>query len=131
MTSDLDSAKYVSFTTYRKDGSPVSTPVWIVPFDGGYAFTTDSHSYKIKRLANDARATVTVCDMRGRVKDGAQAHHGAAVVLDSEATAQVAALVKSKYRIGWAMLGVMSAVKKLTGKGSTATAEAAIKVTIN
>ena len=131
MTADIDSAKYVSFTTYRKDGSPVSTPVWVVPFEGGYAFTTDSRSHKIKRLANDARATVTVCDMRGRVKDGATVHHGAAVLLDADATKRVAELVKAKYRLGWAMLGVMSTVKKLTGKGSTATAEAAIKITIN
>ena len=131
MSSEIDAAKYVSFTTYRKDGSPVATPVWVVPFEGGYAFTTDSNSHKVKRLSNDARATLTVCDMRGRVKEGATVHHGAAVLLDHDATARVAGLVKAKYRIGWAMLGVMSAVKKMTGKGSTATAEAAIKVTLN
>lgn len=131
MTAEIDAAKYVSFTTYRKDGSPVSTPVWVVPFEGGYAFTTDKNSHKVKRLSNDARATLTVCDMRGRIKDGAVVHHGAAIVLDEVATRRVAELVKGKYRIGWAMLGVMSAVKKLTGKGSTATAEAAIKVTLN
>lgn len=131
MPTDIDSAKYVSFTTYRRDGSPVSTPVWVVPFEGGYAFTTDASSHKVRRLANDARATLTVCDIRGRVKDGAVVHHGAAVVLDTDATSRVAALVRSKYRIGWAMLGIMSAVRKATGRGSNAVAEAAIKVTLN
>lgn len=131
MTNELDTAKYVSFTTYKRDGSPVSLPVWVVPFDGGYAFTTDSGSHKVKRIKNDARATLRVCDVRGRVRDGAPEHVGAAVVLDAQDVARVTALVKKKYRIGWALLGAMSAWKKLTGKGSTATAEAAIKVTIN
>ena len=27
-------AGYVSFTSYRKDGSAVATPVWIAPADG-------------------------------------------------------------------------------------------------
>ena len=131
MPTDLDTAKYVSITTFRKDGTPVSAPVWVVPFDGGYAFTTDTNSWKVKRVRNDARASLTVCDVRGRVKDGATVHQGAAVVLGPEDVARVAALVKKKYRIGWAMLGVMGAVKKLTGKGSTATAECAVKVTLN
>ena len=131
MSNDLDSAKYVSITTYRKDGTPVAAPVWVVTFDGGYAFTTDTYSWKVKRIRNDARATLTVCDMRGRVKEGATVHQGAAVILGPEDVARVAALVKKKYRIGWAMLGVMGTVKKLTGKGSTATAECAIKVTLN
>lgn len=29
---DLRDARYVSFTTYRRDGTPVATPVWIAPF---------------------------------------------------------------------------------------------------
>ena len=131
MSADLDSAKYVSFTTYRKNGSPVATPVWIVPFEGGYAFTTDPHSHKVRRVRNDARATLTICDMRGRVADGAEVHEGAAVVLGESDSEKVAALVKKKYRIGWAMLGVMAFGKKLLGKGSTATAECAIKVTLH
>ena len=131
MPADIDSAKYVSFTTYRKDGTAVATPVWVVPFDGGYAFTTDTHSHKVKRVRNDARATIAVCDMRGKVSPGAIVHQGAAVVLDGDDTEKVTALVKKKYRIGWAMLGVISAWKKVRGKGATATAECAIKVTLN
>lgn len=131
MSIDLDTAKYVAFTTYKKDNTPVSTPVWIVPFEGGYAFTTDPGSYKMRRIKNDARATLQVCNMKGKPADGAPVYSGAAVALDEAASLRVAALVKKKYKIGWAMLGVLSAWKKLTAKGTTATAEAAIKVVIN
>ena len=131
MPADIDAAKYVSFTSYKKDGTPVSAPVWVVPFDGGYAFTTDTNSWKVKRIRRDARASLQVCDIRGKVNDSAAVHHGAAIALEHDDVARVAALIKKKYRIGWAMLGAMATLKKLTGRGSTATAECAIKVTLH
>jgi PPOX class probable F420-dependent enzyme len=116
--------------TYKKDGSPVATPVWVVPFEGGYAFTTDPNAFKVKRLRNDARATLTVCNMRGAISADAVVHTGAAVVLNEADTKRVDALVRKKYSIGYRMLGVMSVLKKIAGKGSTA-GDAAIKVTLS
>jgi PPOX class probable F420-dependent enzyme len=130
LPADLDSAKYVSFVTYKKDGTPIAAPVWVVPFQGGYAFTTDPDSFKIKRLRNDARATLTVCDMRGKIKDGATVHIGAAVVLDEDDAKEVVRLINKKYVIGTKLLGVYSLLKKLKGSGSTA-GDAAIKVTLS
>ena len=128
MPADLDSAQYVSFTTYRKDGSAVSLPVWVVPFDGGYAFTTDPTSAKVRRIAHDARATLRVCDVRGRIADGATEHVGAAVLLGPEDTDSVAALVKRKYRFGWVLISAMALFERIRGKGQAA--EGAIKVTL-
>jgi PPOX class probable F420-dependent enzyme len=130
MPADLDTAKYVSFVTYKKDGTPVATPVWVVSFEGGYAFTTDPDAYKVKRLRNDARATLTVCDMRGKIAPNAIVYSGAALVLDEADTQRVDALVRKKYSIGYRMIGVMSVLKKIAGKGSTA-GDAAIKVTVS
>ena len=130
MAADLDSAKYVSFVTYKKDGTPVAAPVWVVPFQGGYAFTTDPESFKIKRLRNDARATLTVCNARGKIVEGAVVHIGAAVVLDEDDAEEVARLISKKYVIGTRLLGIYSFVKKLKGSGSTA-GDAAIKVTLS
>lgn len=130
MPADLDSARYVSFVTYKKDGSPVATPVWIVPFEGGYAFTTDPTAYKVKRVRNDARATLAVCNARGTLADGAVTHIGSAVVLGEDDAENVARLIAKKYWIGVRLLGVMSLVKKVLGKGTTA-GEGAIKVTLH
>jgi len=130
MPADLDTAKYVSFVTYKKDGSPVATPVWVVPFEGGYAFTTDPNAFKVKRLRHDARTTLTVCNMRGAITEGATVHVGAAVVLNESDAQRVDALIRKKYSIGHRMLGVMSVLKKIAGKGSTA-GDAAIKVTLS
>jgi hypothetical protein len=49
----LADEKYILLTTFRRDNSPVSTPVWTVPLDDGdiglgkYGFMT-----KITRLLN-------------------------------------------------------------------------------
>jgi hypothetical protein len=71
-----------------------------------------------------------VCDRRGKVADGAVTHTGAAVILPDADVARVTALVKKKYRIGWALLGVMELWQKITGKAD-GSADAAIKVTLN
>jgi PPOX class probable F420-dependent enzyme len=130
MPTEIDTARYVSFVSYKKDGSPVATPVWIVPFDGGYAFTTAPEAYKIRRIRNDARATLTICDMRGKTANDAKVYLGSAVVLDADASKKVEALVNKKYWIGTKLLTVMSVAKKILGKGSTA-GDAAIKVTLH
>ncbi|MCE2735605.1 MAG: PPOX class F420-dependent oxidoreductase [Ilumatobacteraceae bacterium] len=130
MPADLDSAKYVSFVTYKKDGTPVATPVWIVPFDGGYAFTTEPDAYKVRRIRHDARATLTVCNMSGKISEGAITHIGSAVVLGDDDAKKVTKLIEKKYSIGTKLLGVMSLVKKLLGKGTTA-GDGAIKVTLH
>ena len=130
MPAEIDNARYVSFVSYKKDGTTVATPVWIVPFDGGYAFTTASEAFKIRRIRNDARATLAICDMRGKVPQDAKVYLGSAVVLDAHETEKVVALIDAKYWIGTKLLTVVSVAKKILGKGSTA-GDAAIKVTLH
>ncbi len=130
MPADLDNARYVSFVTYKKDGTPVATPVWIVPFENGYAFTTEPNAFKVRRVRNDARATLTVCDMKGRIKEGATVHLGSAVVLGDDDAEQVGRLIARKYWIGIRLIGVLALAKKIIGKGSNV-GDAAIKVTLH
>ncbi|WP_314252265.1 PPOX class F420-dependent oxidoreductase [Streptomyces sp. DSM 40907] len=96
---ELGSARYVSLTTFRKDGTPVATPVWAVA-DGGELYVwTRSDSWKVKRIRNNGRVTVTACDMRGRVAEGAQAREGEARLLDEAGLRRVRKLMSRKY--GW------------------------------
>lgn len=67
----ISDEKFVSFTTFRKSGEPVSTPTWIVPLDDGkVGFWTSSASGKLKRLRNNHAATLSPSDSRGRTKPG-------------------------------------------------------------
>ena len=129
MPADLDTAKYVSFTTYKKDGKPVSLPVWVVPFEGGYAFTTDHDAFKVKRVRRDSRASLAVCTFKGLVSPDATIHVGTAVILDGPDSQLVATLVRKKYRVMYLAIIAQSAMRRLFGKASHA-ADTAIKVTL-
>ncbi|MEU9061411.1 PPOX class F420-dependent oxidoreductase [Streptomyces sp. NPDC048430] len=94
---DFARSEYVSLTTYRKDGTPVATPVWAAA-DGGVLYVwTRSDSWKVKRLRNDSRVLVTVCDVRGRVAEGAPSAEGTARLLDGDGTAAVRKVLARKY----------------------------------
>lgn len=74
MAHPLATASYVSLTTYRKSGDPVSTPVWVAPLDDGLVVISMADAWKVRRLARDPRATLQECDVRGRVVAGAAIH---------------------------------------------------------
>ncbi len=101
MTTEIDAAKYIAFGTYKKDGSLVSTPTWVTPFENGYAFTTDTGSFKVKRIQRRADVVVSVSDVRGRVSTGRAVLPGTAEVLDNARALRVRELIKKKYRVGW------------------------------
>ncbi|MER6998784.1 PPOX class F420-dependent oxidoreductase [Streptomyces sp. NPDC000410] len=95
---ELDRAKYVSLTTYRKDGTGVATPVWFA-VDGGVLYVwTRSDSWKVKRLRRDTRAAVTACDVRGRIAEGAPSAEGTARLLeDPSELKRIRRLLARKY----------------------------------
>jgi PPOX class probable F420-dependent enzyme len=87
----------------------VSTPVWVVPLDGGkLGLWTSSGSGKAKRLAHTDRVTMTPCDARGKVKDGAVEVGGTATVVIGPEYEAISAKVKAKY-------GFMTSITKLLG----------------
>jgi len=62
----LPDGKYMRITTFRRDGTPVATPVWIVRIDEWtLGFWTSSGSGKAKRLAHTDRVTIQSCNARG------------------------------------------------------------------
>ncbi|MBB2988480.1 PPOX class F420-dependent oxidoreductase [Terracoccus luteus] len=99
--SDLDvvaAMQYVSLTTFRKTGAPVSTPVWIARDGDELAFVTVDPTGKTKRLANDPRVEMRPCDMRGNVPDGAPVHRGTARVVRGDGeVAAVRRAIERKY----------------------------------
>jgi PPOX class probable F420-dependent enzyme len=93
----LTRARYISLTTYRKDGTPVATPVWHVVDDGLLYVWTEAGSWKVKRLRRNPRVSVVACDIRGRVAPGAPVAEGTARLLDAAGTEKVRRLLGRKY----------------------------------
>ncbi len=116
----ISDEKYVSLTTYKRDGSTKALPVWIVEVaDGKVGFTTASSSYKVKRINNDPRVILQPSDAKGNVKDGSEAVTGAATVVTAATDFEsVKQLVKAKYGIQYTMINLVGKAAKLIGKGS-------------
>jgi hypothetical protein len=96
-TEELDEAKYVALTTLRRDGTPVTTPVWLAPSDDCYYVTTGAATGKYKRLGNNPAVEVTACNSRGTPNPGATTYSGTAVLLDEEGTDTALAAIKDRY----------------------------------
>ncbi len=113
--------KYVSLTTFRANGQPVATPVWIVPLGPTTAgFTTESTSGKVKRIRNNPKVTLRPCDMRGRVRDGTPESTAIASVLMGADAKPVHDAVKSKYRVMVALMGVGQKLRSVVRRGRPA-----------
>jgi uncharacterized protein len=98
--NELDQARYISLTTFKKDGSPVSSPVWITGHDGTYVFTTGDKAWKTKRLLRNPSVEVRACSVRGRVMPQATRYVGTGSVESSAAAvAEAERALASKY--GW------------------------------
>ncbi|MFJ3146209.1 PPOX class F420-dependent oxidoreductase [Streptomyces halstedii] len=110
---DFARSEYVSLTTYRKDGTPVATPVWCA-VDGEVLYIwTRSDSWKVKRLRADSRVRVTVCDVRGRIAEGAPSAEGTARLLDTAGTAAVRKLLARTYTWKFWLVDVPAMVVRL------------------
>lgn len=131
MSDDLDRAKYIAFVSYRRNGSPVTTAVWVAPFEDGYAFTTDANSWKVKRIAQDPRVTVQRSNIRGKPKKSAPIHHGRAVLLHAQDVARVQDVIRDKYRIMYKVLIERSDKKAERTGGSRTAGTAAIKFVLD
>ena len=61
--------KYINLETYKKDGTPVRTPVWfVIDNDLIYVITRDSTG-KVKRLRNNQDVRIVPCSFKGEPKN--------------------------------------------------------------
>lgn len=102
----LDREQYVSLTTFRRDGTPVATPVWFAVDGDTVVVTTEAATGKVKRLRHDPEVRLVPCDARGRVKAGAVELAGTARELDGDDAARAEAVLARKYGLVWKAFGL-------------------------
>jgi len=116
---DLDRARYISLTTFKRDGSSVSTPVWITGTAGIYVFTTGDKAWKTRRLSRNSSVQVQVCDMRGRVEPDAEQYLGTGdVVRSPDAVAAAERALAAKYGWQFKATKVVDGIKDRLSRGA-------------
>ena len=91
----LAQGKYLSLTTFRADGTPVTTPVWLARDGDTVRVITEATSGQAKRLRNSSRVLVASCDMRGKL--ASEQVEATAVLQDAAESARTSAMVRSRY----------------------------------
>ncbi|MFI5934474.1 PPOX class F420-dependent oxidoreductase [Actinoplanes sp. NPDC051494] len=97
IAAELARSKQVSLTTFKKDGTPVATPIWQVTEGAEMYLVSQAEAWKVKRIRRDGRVTVTACDIRGKVEPGAPTAEGTATLLDGPGTEKARALLARRY----------------------------------
>ncbi len=104
---------YSRLTTFKRDGSRVSVPIWqAVGGDRIYMFT-EAASWKVKRLRNNPRVELTTCDWRGNPDGGPTWTGSGHVVGDKVTVARAYEAIDRKY--GW-QKWLLDIVSKIGGR---------------
>ncbi|WP_149828097.1 PPOX class F420-dependent oxidoreductase [Streptomyces tailanensis] len=93
----LAGGKYLLITTYRKNGTAVPTPVWVVRDGDALGIWTVAGSWKVKRIRNRADVLVGPCDLRGNPTGDSVP--GRAEILDAAGSARYRRLIARKYGV--------------------------------
>jgi uncharacterized protein len=113
--ADQFTGKYVSLTTFRRDGTAVSTPVWFVAENGSLLVETDGNSHKVKRIQRNDNVTLARCNAMGRIAGEVVSAH--ATILPAHDLPRVEQLLHRKYRLDYIfVLPIYLLMQRLRGR---------------
>ena len=95
LLDQLGTGKYLLVTSYRRNGTPVATPVWVVRDGDALGVWTAADSWKVKRIRARSDVLVGPCDLRG--KPTGEQIPATAEICDAATTARYRQLIARKY----------------------------------
>ena len=130
---DLDAlfpGRYLSVTSFKRDGTGIATPVWFVS-DGQRLFAfTDLHSWKVRRIRRNPHVLIASCWPNGKLRS--ERVSGRAEVLTATAELdRVQKLLLARYKISYRVVMLFYRLgRRVRGKQSVADG-AALAITID
>jgi len=101
--------KYINLETYKKDGTPIRTPVWfVIDNDLIYIITRESTG-KVKRFKNNQDVRIVPCSFKGESKN--EWVKGKAEKITDDEEDIVIKLHKKKYGISARLIGIFTSQK--------------------
>ena len=122
--------RYLSVTSFKRDGAGIATPVWFVS-DGRRLFAfTDLHSAKIRRVRRNPKVLVASCRPWGRLRREPVPAR-AEVLTDTADLERVRELLLARYKISYRVVIFFYRLGRRTrGKQSVADG-AALAITLD
>jgi uncharacterized protein len=121
--SDLEAlfpGRYLSVTSFKRDGTGVATPVWFVS-DGTRMFAiTDLHSAKVRRIRHNPRVLIAPCRADGKLRSEPLTAHAEVLTGDADLE-RVQKLLLARYEITYRVIMLFYRLgRRLRGKPSVA-----------
>ena len=95
--NDFSGVEYINLVTYKRDKTPITTPVWVAEFSNSLVVTTSLNAGKVKRFRNNGQATIYITNQRGSKKLSDSLDLKASLIEDAELKKQAADLIRKKY----------------------------------
>jgi PPOX class probable F420-dependent enzyme len=117
---ELFPGRYVSITSFKRDGTGVATPVWFVCDDSGLVALTDLHSAKVRRIRRNPRVLIASCRVDGKLRrDPVTAR--AEVLTAPPELERVQKLLSARYKISYRVVMLFYRLgRRLRGKQTVA-----------
>jgi uncharacterized protein len=130
--SDLEAlfpGRYLSITSFKRDGTAVATPVWFVSDGRRLLSLTDLQSAKVRRIRREPRVLVASCRADGKLRtDPVPAR--AQVLTATPALEQVQRLLIERYKTSYRLVMLIYRLaRRLRGRPSVADG-AALAITV-
>jgi len=130
--SDLDAlfpGRYLSITSFKRDGTGVATPVWFVS-DGARLFAfTDLHSWKIRRVHRNPHVLVASCWPWGKPRREPVSAR-AEVLTDIADLERVRKLLVARYKISYRVVMIFYRLGRRVRGQQTVADGAALAITL-
>ncbi|HET6570028.1 MAG TPA: PPOX class F420-dependent oxidoreductase [Solirubrobacterales bacterium] len=121
--------RYLSVTSFKRDGTGIATPVWFVS-DGGQLFAlTDLHSAKVRRVRRNSHVLVAPCRVDGKLRSE-PVSAWAEVLTATPELERVQKLLLERYKLTYRLVMLMYRLGRRLRRQQSVADGAALAITI-
>ena len=121
--------RYLSVTSFKRDGTGVATPVWFVSDGSRLLALTDVHSWKVRRMRHEPRVLVAPCRANGKLR-GEPVPARVELLTATTDLERVQRLLHERYKLSYRLVMLVYRLgRRLRGERSVADG-AALAITI-
>lgn len=128
-TQALFPGRYLSITSFKRDGTGVATPVWFVSDDRQMFALTDLHSAKIRRIRRNPRVLVASCRAGGKLRREPVAAR-AEVLTATADLERVQKLLLARYKISYRVVMLLYRLGRRLRRKQSVADGAALAITL-
>jgi len=108
--------RYLSVTSFKRDGTGVATPVWFVSNGTRLYALTDAHSAKVRRMRRDPKVLVAPCRPDGKLRRAPVPAHVEVLTATPELD-RVQRLLRDRYKVSYRVIALIRRLgRRLRGK---------------